>query len=28
MPALTVTEDEINQMIDLLDGVLAQIAAG
>jgi acetylornithine/N-succinyldiaminopimelate aminotransferase len=28
MPALTVSNDEINQMIDVLDGVLAQIAAG
>jgi acetylornithine/N-succinyldiaminopimelate aminotransferase len=28
MPALTVTEDEINRMIDILDGVLAQMPAG
>ena len=28
MPALTVTDDEINRMIDILDSVLAEIAAG
>jgi acetylornithine/N-succinyldiaminopimelate aminotransferase len=28
MPALTVTDDEINRMIDILDGVLTEVAAG
>ena len=28
MPALTVTDDEINRTIDILDSVLAEIAAG
>ena len=28
MPALTVSDAEIDQMIDILDGVLADMAAG